>query len=437
MLNSRLLIAVSLLDGFLVPFANAQPNCDSPCTASNPSCCCIVDSYKTVPAHYNGANIDTDIGCFGAGIYGAQFECPEYVLRFYATQLGVSTSSQSWNNWWVKASGIDFFTNASQLGLIANPNCITGPGPGLPPPPGRCSQNAMPQADDIISFCVLSPNTGECEPKKENAGHVAIVKGSPTVNGNTFTVTLIEQNWNKYANGTPNDPALSGAQNADGTYTIFDRTGKCEQLSTPVPGVEQTCLLYAYLRVQGWLRLPSALTQTITFDQPVTFEQPVEVINGIVYSWKIAITQGFTFTAVPNPLYPNVQNTSLMVYGCNTGFVCNGDSNTLQSVGGLTAITMGNTLGQSFSLSSFEAAPPYLSSQPYASEHNSTRIDVTGTQVGGGTLSASFNLTPDTFQTFTLPSGWANLTSVMLAGWAPTCGSTGCWEVAIDNIVVQ
>jgi hypothetical protein len=250
MLSSRLLVVTILV--LVGSFADAQ--CNSECSSSNPSCCCIVDTYKTIPAHYNGADIDTDTGCYGVGTYGSQYECPEYVLRFYATEAGVDTSSQSWMNWWVKASGIDFYTNASQLGLVPNPNCIAGSGPGQPIQ--GCSQNTMPQADDIISFCVVSPKTGECEPKKENAGHVAVVKGSPTVNGTTFAVTLIEQNWSKYANGTPNNPALSGIQNADGTYTILDRRGKCEQLSPLMPGTLPTCVVYSYLRIQGWLRLP-------------------------------------------------------------------------------------------------------------------------------------------------------------------------------------
>jgi hypothetical protein len=162
-------------------------------------------------AQYNGTNHATWCKKPSVGLDGDQYVCPEYIRRFYRVAKNTDTSGSVWYS----ANGSDFFPRAAALGLAGNPNCITGAAPGQAW--NGCASNTLPQADDIISFCRLSQGAlNQCDPT--DPGHVAIVKSNPTVTGGAFTLTLIEQNWSKYPNGTPQNPALSGIRNADGTY---------------------------------------------------------------------------------------------------------------------------------------------------------------------------------------------------------------------------
>lgn len=212
----------------------ADSQAGSPCLPNNWVCGCIQVKYNTVPAYYNGSDTDSVKGCAGTGPYKSiQYQCPEYIVRFYAPYI--DTSSDSWLNYWEKAGGADFFYNAGSLGLLSNPNCINGAAPGQPQT--GCVLNSSPQADDILSFCRLDQTTNQCVPTPANAtdgetsdpGHVAIIIGNPTITGTTFTIPLIEENWSKDVDskGNPYTPTLSGKINQDGTYTIFDREGAC------------------------------------------------------------------------------------------------------------------------------------------------------------------------------------------------------------------
>jgi hypothetical protein len=187
-----------------------------PCASNNNYVCgCLQDTYKDVPAFYNGTVISA--ACAGRGTYGLQYECPEYVNRFYAEAKDVVMTSA-----WLHTNGGQYYSRAAQLGLVAYPNCTTYP-------QTPCASNALPQPDDMVSFCNFDKTTGSCT---AGPGHVSIIRGV-TTNGTTSTVTFIEQNYSKQIDSTS-----IVTQNPDGTYTMADReNGK--------------------LRAWGWLRLPA------------------------------------------------------------------------------------------------------------------------------------------------------------------------------------
>jgi hypothetical protein len=48
-----------------------------------------------------------------------------------------------------------------------------------------------------------------------------------------------------------------------------------------------------------------------------------------------------------------------------------------------------------------------------------------------------FNLAPNSFSTFTLPSGWANLRSVTFTGINSPHPGPGMTQFSLDDIIVQ
>lgn len=189
----------------------------SPCTSTGYVCGCELDTYKTVPAFYNGPNPSMSCTNDGRSPFGIEYECPEYVNRFYAEGKGVDTL-----NW--HANGSQYYSMAAQFGLMADPpTCKTYP-------QTPCASNTLPEPDDIVSFCDFAE--GVCgKPGASYPGHVAIVE-SVTPNGTGATVTFIEQNYGEQVRSKVNV-----TKNSDGTYTMAPRNdGK--------------------LRAYGWLRLP-------------------------------------------------------------------------------------------------------------------------------------------------------------------------------------
>ncbi len=237
-----------------------------PCVVGNSSnytCGCVLDTWKTIPAQYNGSVhadscggvVESPIQLKGSLLY----QCAEYARRFYYASKGVDTTH--WN-----ILAVDYFRRAPDLGLTVYPNCITGAAPGQPET--GCTSNTLPQADDIVSFCRLFQSTlSQCD--LSDPGHAAVIKGSPSINGKTFSVTLIEQNWSKSIN-----LGLTGSINPDGSYTILDRQGACE----PTPS---NCQSYAYFRIQGWLRLPPRPPTHYSITDLGTLGGPTAVAHGI------------------------------------------------------------------------------------------------------------------------------------------------------------
>lgn len=155
-------------------------------------------TYKGVAAKSNGQYQATGNSCGGRGTYGLQYQCVEYIRRFYSQALGVDTSK------WGGINAVDFFSNASNLKLLAFPN----------------GSAFRPQPDDILVF------------SGDTYGHIAIVS-SVTSN----SITIVEQNWSE----TGSD-ALGLTKNTDGTYTVNRR-----RLSNGT---------FSSYQVLGWLRKP-------------------------------------------------------------------------------------------------------------------------------------------------------------------------------------
>ncbi len=113
-----------------------------------------IGSYKGVNAYSNG-NTHGVNGPYKE--YGYQFQCVEYVNRFYVKALG-------WKNMRGSGDGGNYFGNAASKGLEANPN----------------NGSISPQPDDLLTF------------SGGGYGHVAII----TEVGDDY-VNIIEQNWSR------------------------------------------------------------------------------------------------------------------------------------------------------------------------------------------------------------------------------------------------
>jgi len=183
-------------------------------------CCDQLGSpFEGVAAYHNGYYHNCTHGCWscaGNGPYGGQYQCVEYVRRFYALADEVKTDHDNWTG----DAGAYFNSHQVGLrGLVRYQNDFTA---------------HPPQPHDILCF----DNGG--------IGHVAIVT-AVTFNyddGDTkhYTVSIIEQNW---GDGHEDLPMVkTSAQSGMGHYFMSQRCGN-------------SC--YA---IQGWLRFPWDLIET-------------------------------------------------------------------------------------------------------------------------------------------------------------------------------
>lgn len=134
-------------------------------------CGTVIDSYKGVAVRYN--NKAGFVGCAGYGhdpvdgvIYGLQYQCVEYVRRFYQAPDKLDPSYQTASRKWQRLNAIDFYSEYASLGLARFKN--------------RESQ-VPPQPDDIIVFDRVPDN---------DYGHVAVVR-----NVTEDRVEIVEQNF--------------------------------------------------------------------------------------------------------------------------------------------------------------------------------------------------------------------------------------------------
>jgi hypothetical protein len=180
--------------------------------AQETSCGQQLDSavYRGVIAKSNGGQMGTDKSCADGGTYGLQYQCVEYVKRFYSIAHGVDTSS------WAVISAVDFFPKAGEFGLV----------------PCRNGESKVPPApDDILVF---DRATGVPH------GHVAIVTRVTNAE-----ISIIEQNWS--TTGTAN----LGLVCENGIYRINHRIS-----------------LSGYCAVLGWLKLPQLGWQSFVEGNP-------------------------------------------------------------------------------------------------------------------------------------------------------------------------
>lgn len=185
---------------------NAELNCGSQ-----------IDSYKGVPALYNGSNALESCGNNGnKGRDGFQWQCVEYIRRFYRLAKGID--STQWNG---KGDAKDYVPSAKLFGLSAFLNDGTATEP--------------PQPDDIIGFDKVVGN---------KFGHVAIVKEVLDDGGSRFSVKLIEQNWGV-------NVMLPVERRTDGQGGFIYTMPKREKY-----------------RIQGWLRPHHAVADFSTSGNP-------------------------------------------------------------------------------------------------------------------------------------------------------------------------
>ena len=147
-------------------------------------------SYKGVIAYSNG---DTH-GVNGPyKNYGYQFQCVEYVNRFYAQAL-------KWKNMRGSGNGVDYFGKAKSNGLEANSN----------------NSSISPQPDDLLTF------------SGGGYGHVAII----TEVGDDY-INIIEQNWSSNSATRKLNLTIS-----NGKYYISPSGGYQVQGWLRIPGYE-------------------------------------------------------------------------------------------------------------------------------------------------------------------------------------------------------
>ena len=157
-----------------------------------------------------------------AGPFGHEWQCVEYVNRFY---WAAGMNGKTWNG-----HAITYFDKAEQFGLTAYEN------EGAVPP----------KANDILCF-----DDGDF-------GHVAIVTGVVPIYENTYQVNIVEQNWSETGSFS-----LTMTYNpVSETYTIPAR--------------------YIYA-IEGWLRIPySCRFYAQNLAEPITVH-PGEVRTFSVY----------------------------------------------------------------------------------------------------------------------------------------------------------
>jgi len=198
---------------------------------SAPSCGTVLASYNSIPAYSNGSDQHYETDCDPApskhppyGAYGEQFQCTEYVKRYYSQALGMPAAA----HWIGDASEYGSALWATPKGLTFFPNI--GPVP--------------PNAGDILTFL-----DAESLPDGTQVGHVAII-----TNVSTSTVAFIEQNWSTSEGTTlPSLSYTSSCSSSVCTYSIADRYS-----------YNNKGQIKAVFHVQGWLRATSSVDENPT-----------------------------------------------------------------------------------------------------------------------------------------------------------------------------
>lgn len=164
-------LILSLLIAIFSSFVSADSAAIEPCgetlgsSTSNPAI------FRGVPARSNHPyQRDPDNSCQGQGFLGYQFQCVEFIRRFYHDALGVDMSYAA--GW--QGNAITYLPET----LVGGLNVGVGKRGLITFRNGEVC--ARPWLDDIIVF-----GNGP-----DGAGHVAIVGGA-----NSDQLTLIEQNW--------------------------------------------------------------------------------------------------------------------------------------------------------------------------------------------------------------------------------------------------
>lgn len=129
------------------------------------SCGMVLATFAGVPAQSN--LVDPDESCGGRATYGLQYQCVEYVRRFYHLVMGIETREGMMEKRW-NGNANTYFKTAAQKGLDAFEN-----GGPIPPKP-----------NDILTF------------QGGPYGHVAII----TVVADDH-IEFVEQNFSPTGTG--------------------------------------------------------------------------------------------------------------------------------------------------------------------------------------------------------------------------------------------
>jgi len=157
-------------------------------------------TWKGVEAYHNGAYQGTGTSCGGLSDFGYEWQCVEYVRRFYYDcGLNSTRDNPDWSG-----NAEDYYSTATRRGLVSFAN-------------GESS--SPPRANDILCFGPYS------------YGHVAIVTDVSETGDNTYQVDMVEQNWSD----TGIASLTMSYDESTNAYTVDDRSS---------------------YEVQGWLRIP-------------------------------------------------------------------------------------------------------------------------------------------------------------------------------------
>jgi hypothetical protein len=171
----------------------------------------------------------------------------------------------------------------------------------------------------------------------------------------------------------------------------------------------------------------SCLAASPGFASVITFDSVPSSGNPILTTLT---TDGFTFTSG----HFHTLDTRL-------GFVDEGTIYIAEEAGSLgLPITMARSSGGVFDLTGFDGAEVFVT--PNTSFPDADILRAVGSIFGGGTITATFTLDGirdglggvRDFQTFVMPAGWTNLTSVTFDGLLNIEGPGG---ISLDNIVVD
>ncbi len=161
-----------------------------------PPCGTVLATYRNVPALSNGQCHAAQGGNFcdcvpASGPYGRQFQCVEYVRRFYALAMGFDTST------WGGRNAVDFYASANTLGLEAYENGST---------------EVSPVPNDIVVFST----------PKHGFGHIAVVTDCRRTSSG-LVVDIIEQNWSTTGTATLVLSKINGFYNVSsrGSYSVL------------------------------------------------------------------------------------------------------------------------------------------------------------------------------------------------------------------------
>jgi hypothetical protein len=268
----------------------AQPNSDSPTGTidGEGSGSSTPQPYGTVLGSYKGVTIFSNGNGKSAepvGAYGYQYECVEFVNRFYVSGLGHQGYTCGTGNMKGCGNAYQYFDKASALGLLQFANG------GL----------VAPQIDDIMAF---EGGPARCGANQNiPCGHVAIIR-DVTSNG----IVLAQQN---YRSTIEEDPNLFVPMTINGgTYTVAN---------------------VGSLRPQGWLRIKTAAANPAPAPTPSPTAPAPTVSTGVTSA--VSAT-----TAILNgSINPNGMSTSFFFeWGTSIGY---GNSTQLDSVGAVNSTT--------------------------------------------------------------------------------------------------